>query len=178
MKIPIAAAMASLLIMAFPAMGDGRFAVGVSAVKADVDVNDAGVDVDGGATGQRLFGRFQFTEHFGIEAGYSTFDRPDDAMLPSNLEVESDSLDLFATGTLPLTEKLDVFGKAGMMRWHTETEEDELTEYSSRSTELALGVGGEYEINDRFSVRAEYLWSEGSNSGGIRTASLSGLVSF
>ena len=180
MKTLIRSAIASLMFVASIAIaGDALdgFAIGVSAARADVDINDAGVNVNGNSTGYRLFGRYQFTETFGLEAGYSVFDEPDDASLPSNMEVQSDSVDLFATGTLPLSDKLDMFGKAGVMRWSTETEVGKV-EQSSSHTELALGIGGEYGLNDRFAIRSEFLWSEGQNSGGIRSLSLSGVYEF
>jgi len=178
MKRLIAAA-TLLLWAAFPAFAGDGFAVGASAVDADINVHSADVAADGNTTGSRLFGRYQFTEHFGFEAGYASFGRPDGTTLDSNLGVENSATDLYATGTMPLSDKFRMFGKAGAMRWKTETEESETVEHSVESTQLALGVGGEYEFTDRFVVRGEYVWTEGSSEvSGIRMMSLSGLIQF
>ena len=178
MKRLIAAA-TLLLLAAFPAVADEGFAVGVSAVDADINIQSPDIAADGNAGGARLFGRYQFTKHFGIEGGYASFDRPDGNALDSALSVENSATDLYATGTLPLSDKFRMFGKAGAMRWRTETEESETAEYSVESTQLALGIGGEYELNDRFILRGEYVWTEGSSEvSGLRMMSRSGLIQF
>ena len=178
MKRLFCIAIAALLLAANLANAGDKIAVGVSAARADVDVKDVGIDVNGVATGWRFFGLYKFSDRFGLEAGLSSFDRPDDPTLPSTLEVEAYSIDLFAVGTFPVSEKLDLFGKAGFVRFNTEVEEDELTEFSTQSTDLALGFGGEYELNSRFAIRGEYQWTDSQNAGAQNTLSLSGLFWF
>ena len=78
----------------------------------------------------------------------------------------------------PLSDKLDLFGKAGFVSWTTEVEESEELEFSSSSTDLALGLGGEYDLNTRFSLRGEYLWIDSDNSGAGDTLSLAGVFHF
>ena len=178
MKRLINTAFAALLLSANPAIAGDGFSIGVSAVRADVDVNNEAMNVNGDTTGWRLFGLYKFNERFGIEGGVSSYDRPDDPSIPSNVEAEHESFDLFAVGTLPLTEKLDLFGKMGFVSSTTELEEDELNEVSSSSTDLALAFGGEYELTRKLAIRGEYQWVDSQNSGAGNMLSLSGVFSF
>ncbi|GJM27028.1 MAG: hypothetical protein DHS20C16_34430 [Phycisphaerae bacterium] len=170
-------AFAALTLSTGIAAADG-FSIGLSAVRADIDVNEPGLNVNGEASGMRLFGLYEFNDNFGIEAGISSFDRPNDASIPATSEVEHESYDMFAVGTLPLTEKLDVYGKAGFVSSETEVEESELSEISSSSTDLALGFGGEYDLTNRLALRAEFQWTDNPNSGAGNTMSLSGIFRF
>ena len=113
-----------------------------------------------------------------MEGGISSFDRSDDPSVASVAEVENESFDLFGVGTFPLTEKFDMFGKAGFVSWTTEVEESELSEFSSTSTDLALGLGGEYDLNTRLSIRGEYLWIDSNNSGAADTMSIAAIFHF
>lgn len=155
-----------------------RFSLGLSAANADVNVDDVNVNVHGKANGWRLFGAYEINDRYSIEGGMSTFDRPDDPTIASIPEVENESYDLFAVGKLPLSDKFEVFGKAGFVSWTTEIEESEESEFSSRSTDLALGLGGEYDLNTRLSIRGEYLWTDSNNSGASDTMSVAAIFHF
>jgi len=157
--------------------GEG-FSVGASVARASVEAEGLGQTIDGDADGARIFGSYMFTRRFGIEAGYSDFGRPDDNTIAPNVEVESNSYDLYAVGVQPVSEKLDLFGKIGFVSWNTEIEEDETSEVSSSSTDLALGFGAEYSVSERFAIRSEFAWVDSDNSGAVRMVSLGGVFRF
>ena len=169
-----------LLAASYTAVADGGFSVGASAARASVSVNDAAANIDGDATGYRLFGLYMFNRNFGIEAGISTFAEPDDNTIPTDMEVETDSFDVFAVGKYWPTDKLSLIGKAGFVESNVETEigENEDTERSYSSTDFALSLGGQYDLNDRFGIRAEYEWRDGQDFGANRIVSLSGIMRF
>ncbi len=160
------------------ANADEGFSVGASVARASVEANGLGQTVDGDADGSRIFGLYMFNERFGIEAGYSDFGRPDDNTLAPNVEVESNSYDLYAVGVHPVSEKLDLFGKVGFVHWYTAIELDEITGSSVDSTDLALGFGGEYGVSERFAIRGEFEWIDSDNSGAVRMVSLGGVFRF
>ncbi len=162
----------TLLLAANLANADEGFSIGASVARASVEAEGLGQTVDGDADGSRIFGSYMFTRRFGIEAGYSDFGRPDDNTIAPNVEVESNSYDLYAVGVQPVSEKLDLFGKIGVVSWNTEIEEDETTEVSSSSTDLALGIGAEYSVSERFAIRSEFEWVDSDNSGAVRLVSL------
>ena len=168
----------TLLLAANLASADEGFSVGASVVRASVEAEGLGQTVDGDADGSRIFGSYMFTRRFGIEAGYSDFGRPDDNTIAPNVEVESNSYDLYAVGVHPVSEKLDLFGKIGFVSSNTEIEEDETAEVSSSSTDLALGFGGEYSVSERFAIRSEFAWVDSDNSGAVRMISLGGVFRF
>ncbi len=168
----------TLLFAVNLANADEGFSIGASVARATVEAQGLGVSVDGDADGSRVFGTYMFSKKFGIEGGYSAFGRPDDSTLASNVEVESNSYDLYAVGAYPVTEKLDLFGKIGLVHWYTEIELDETTEASVESTDLALGFGGEYGVSERFGIRAEFEWFDSDISGAVRMVSLGGVFRF
>ncbi|MCZ6643766.1 MAG: outer membrane beta-barrel protein, partial [Gammaproteobacteria bacterium] len=118
----------TLLLSTNLASADEGFSVGASVVRASVEAQGLGHTVNGDADGSRIFGSYMFTRRFGIEAGYSDFGRPDDNTIAPNVEVESTSYDLYAVGVKPVTDKLDLFGKLGLVRSDTEIEESETSE--------------------------------------------------
>lgn len=157
--------------------GEG-FSIGASMARASVEAQGLGQTVDGDADGSRIFGSYMFTPRYGIEAGFSDFGSPDDSSIAPNLEVESESYDLYAVGVQPITEKFDLFGKLGLVRSTTEIEEDDTTEVSTSSTDLALGFGGEYSVSERFAIRSEFEWVDSDNSGAVTMISLGGVFRF
>lgn len=168
----------TLLLAVNLASADEGFSVGASVARASVEAKGLGQTVDGNADGSRIFASYMFTRRFGIEAGYSDFGRPNDNTIAPNVQVESNSYDLYAVGVQPVSEKLDLFGKIGFVSWNTEIEEDETTEVSSSSTDLALGFGGEYRVSERFGIRAEFDWIDSNTSGAVQLVSLGGVFRF
>lgn len=159
--------------------GEG-YSIGASAKKASVDINANGVDIDGDSTGYRVFGLYKINKNFGIEAGYSKFGEPNDNSIPSKMHVETDTYDVFAVATYPVTQNLSVVGKAGFAAARTETEigDDDATETKHTSTDPALSLGGQYEVNETFAVRGEIEWLGATDAGAERMVSISGVVRF
>ena len=170
----------TLLFAANPAIAGEGFSIGASAARATVDVKGGGVDVKGESNGWRVFGLYMINKNLGIEAGYSSLGEPDDNTIPSDMEVETDSYDVYAVGYYPMSEKFGLIGKAGVASWNTETEvgDDDSTETHHKSTDLALSFGGQYDMSERFAIRGEYKWFDSQDSGAVRMASLSGVFRF
>ena len=166
------------LLVAPIAIADKGFSVGISGVRTSADYSDVGLDVSGDSTGRRMFGTYMFNEKFGIEAGVSEFGASNDSGLPSDQEIERESKDLYAVGNYSMTEKFTVFGKAGIVSSQNSFEVDDKTQASSTSTDLALALGGEYDLFTRFAIRGEYQWLDGQNSGASNIVSISGIFRF
>ena len=159
--------------------GEG-FSIGASATRASVDVQDVGIDIDGDASGYRLFGGYMFNEKYGIEVGLSTFGEPNDSTIPSDMHVETSSYDVFGVVSYPLSANFSLIGKAGVAYSQTETEvgDDDETETRHSSTDLALGIGGEYEFTERFAIRGDVEWVDSKNAGAANMISLGGVWRF
>ncbi|MDX1482326.1 MAG: porin family protein [Woeseiaceae bacterium] len=169
-----------LLTAPAPAPADEGFSIGASAARADVAINEGGLDINGTATGYRVFGTWMFSRNLGVEAGFSTFGKPNDKSIPDGMEVETSSYDVYAVGRYYVSERFSVIGKAGFSaaRGETEIGDDDETETHHSSTGPALGIGGQYDITDRFALRSDFDWKDAGKLGSDRMLSLSGVVRF
>ena len=171
----------SLLFVAHAATAEGlsikAFSLGLSATRAPVSVDDAGTIYSGDADGWRIFGSYMFTRNFGVEAGMSNYGSPNDSSIPSDMQVETDSLDVYAVAAYPITNNFDLIGKVGYVSWNTETEVNDTDEKNYNSDNLALSFGGEYDIRKHFAVRGELEWFDSVASGDLKY-SLSAVVGF
>lgn len=166
----------SLLFAASAANADG-FSAGVSAVRVPVSLEESGTVVDGDSSGWRVHGRYMFNKTFGIEGGLSKLGSPNDNSLPSNMHVDTQSMDVYAVAVYPVGNDSSLFAKVGYIAWNSETEVNDTIEAHQKSTDLALSFGGDYDITERFAIRAEMEWFESALSGELKY-SLGGVVRF
>jgi len=129
------------------------------------DIKDTkGVSAKGSDTGYKLYGGYDFSEHFGMEGGYIT-QQKFDAEAPAGTAPKDGraavrgaqkSLYLAATATMPMAESLALFGKAGLA--YNRTSFDVIDQPSRSHDQLSpmLGVGVSYALADNTSVVAEY----------------------
>ena len=166
----------SLLFAASAVNADG-FSVGASAVSAPVSVEESGTIVDGNSSGWRLHGTYMINKNFGIEGGLSKYGSPNDSSLPSNVHVDTQSYDVYAVAAYPLGEDAAVIAKVGYIAWDSEMEVSDRNESHQTSTDLALSLGGQYDITEQFALRAELEWFDSAIQGEIKY-SLGGVIRF
>lgn len=158
----------SLLFAANAANADG-FAVGVSATRAPVSIDDAGTTIAGDADGWRVFGSYMFNRNFGIEGGMSKFGSPNDKSLPADMHVDTESYDLYAVAVYPIgNNDAKLIAKVGYASWNTETEVNDENEAHYKSTDLALSFGGQYDFSERLGIRGEAEWFDSFESGDLK----------
>lgn len=62
-----------------------------------------------------------------------------------------------AVGKLPVTEKIEVYAKAGINHWSIDDAPPTLTGTSDDSgTDATYGLGVQYRVNDRVALRTDY----------------------
>jgi hypothetical protein len=166
----------SLFFAANVATADG-FSAGLSAVRAPINLEDAGTDIGGDAAGWRIHGTYMFNTYFGVEGGLSKFGTPSSNSIPSNMHVDTESYDVYAVAYYPLGNDGGLIAKAGYVAWDTETEVNDTNETHQTNTDLALSFGGKYDITERFALRAELEWFDSAISGELKY-SLGGVVKF
>ena len=166
----------SLLFAASAANADG-FSVGVAAVSAPVSLEESGTSIDGSSSGWRVHGSYMFNKNFGIEGGLSKYGSPNDSSMPSNMHVDTESYDVYAVAVYPMGNDAALIAKAGFIAWDTETEVSDTNEAHQTSTDLALSLGGQYDITERFAIRAEMEWFDSAISGELKY-SLGGVIRF
>jgi len=99
----------------------------------------------------RLFGGYQFTETWGVEAAYVSFGEPE----VGDVSIDYGGLGLYATGRWPVDERFDVFAKLGYFFWEVEARFMGI-EASDDGADLTVGLGGSMKLRDN--VRAEAMY--------------------
>lgn len=121
-----------------------------------VGQTDPGVsDLDNG-TGFRIFGGYKYNPNFGVELGYVDGGSFDGKGALSGSKVESDGAYVAAVGSFPTSDRVTVFGKAGLFHYDFETISGGRTVGSTDGTELMLGLGFDYMVSQSMSIGLEY----------------------
>jgi OOP family OmpA-OmpF porin len=129
----------------------------------------SGIDERDRDTGYKLFGGYQFNRNFAVEAGY--FDLGNFGYTASTVpagtltgDVRIKGLNLDLVGTLPVTERLSVLGRVGVITarstGHFSSTGAVVMPFANRdprerSTGPKIGVGLQYAFSDRLALRAE-----------------------
>lgn len=121
--------------------------------------------------GIKLAAGYQFGPHWRAEMNYLDFSRSIDIASATNLARPDDrgkGLRLFGTATMPLTQRLGVFGKLGAL--HSNLESGCMTTVLTctpfeRGTDLSYGVGLSYDLTKTVSVTGE--WERFRRFGGV-----------
>jgi OOP family OmpA-OmpF porin len=156
------------LVAASQASAQG-FYVGGSVGQSDIDDNiTTGLitsgTVDGTDTGYKLFGGYQFNQHFGLELAYvnlgkASYSGSFGGAPVTGGKVETSGINFSAVGTLPLNPSFALFGKVGMFAW--EAKASDVTNGAPFSatndgTDVSYGIGASFNITKNISARAEW----------------------
>ncbi|MES3023110.1 MAG: porin family protein [Pseudomonadota bacterium] len=111
--------------------------------------------------GVKVFGGYDVTSQFGVEAGYSDFRKDDVSFnigtVPNRAEIEGQSYYVAGKMTAPLNDKFSVFGKLGAA--HNKASQRGNTPALTRDTsknELYAGVGAQFNLSPRVALSLEY----------------------
>ena len=171
--------------IATPAFAQSYIGVGVGSAQAsNVDGTSSGITLSGGNTSNgstKIYGGFQFTPNWGIEAQYSDLGNRNLAVSGFNVVVPIGSLkgsqySIAGTGTLPLGANFSLLGKLGVSanRGTLNVNAPGITASASQNrTDLLIGVGVSYSITSKVAVRLEYEdFGKFSNNGGFNGGSI------
>ena len=188
-KLFAAALLLCGLVAASQASAQG-FYIGGSVGQSNFDDSNAIPDlitagtVDGSDTGYKIFGGYQFNQHFGLELAYVDLGK---ASYSGNFfgvpvtggSVKTSGFNFSAVGTLPLGSNFALFGKAGFFTW--ESKASDTTggvpfSGTENGTDLSLGIGASYNFTKNFAVRAE--WERFKAVGDIDLLSIGAVYKF
>jgi len=140
-------------------------ALGATSVAASVNNTD---------TGWKLFGGYQLNKNLGFEAAYvdlgsfnSNATYATLAGSPYQSKTDGKGFLLSVVGTLPVSDTVAIFGKIGAFSWDLDaTASTSLasTSLSASGTDLAYGLGANWQINKTIGLRAE--WERFQDIGG------------
>ena len=127
---------------------DDSWYVGTAISQTAVD--ESGIDDDD--TGGKIYGGYRFNEYFSIEGSYYDFgDNGED-----NNELGIDGVGLAAVGSIPLSDKVLIFGKIGIHAWDADISGPIEGQFNDDSDEdVFYGVGLAYELNAHWNIRGE-----------------------
>ena len=133
-----------------PAMAEGFYAaldVGQTNAKDTCSAGTSGCDDS--ATAIRAGGGYQFTPMWGMEVSYATYGKA--ALGSSHGDWKTNGVQVSGIGTFPVAESFSVLGKVGVARL-----ERQVNGASSTKTNLAYGIGAQYDFTKGIAFRAQY----------------------
>ena len=161
MKVSVTLALAALAVSLSPlASAEGFYGdVGYAFISADEDVDGDSFVVDLGAVAGHA-GYF-FTDNLGVE-GELAFGVSDEEATSAGVSVSlglNYLAGLYGVAALPVTEKLSLFARAGVVQAEVEAEASFAgTTFSESESETGygLGVGGMFDLTENVYLRGDY----------------------
>lgn len=136
------------------------FYAGASAGEASIDAcGDAGAlgltACDDSDTGWKIFGGYDLTENFALEAAWADFGEMTASAPGVTGGIEGEGFVMDVKGTLPVADQFGVFGKVGFIMWDAEGR-GALSGLDDDGTDFAYGVGAQYMLNEQFGIVGEW----------------------
>jgi OmpA-OmpF porin, OOP family len=111
-------------------------------------------------SGFKLVAGYKFTPYLGAEVGYVSlgeFKAVGTAGATAvNATAKAKGLQLAGFGMLELDEDLWFIGKLGVFRWDMNSSGSSFAVSSETGTDIFFGIGVQYDVNRRFSIRGEW----------------------
>jgi OmpA-OmpF porin, OOP family len=117
----------------------------------DSDFLDENDRLKDNRTAWRIYGGFEASRMFAIEAAYTDFGTSDDGL--ANLDVNGLSAAVLLS--LPLFDYIAPYGKLGVIAWDRERSLGPLRS-SDDGTDMFYGVGGRFSLTPNADLRLEY----------------------
>lgn len=136
---------------------------GVGASESKIDTGGFTGSVDESDTGWKIFGGYQFSRHFAVEAGYYDLGKVSfsgtagGAALSGNFD--STALGLSLVGILPVWNNFSLLGRLGVSYGEQEasaTLGGAIGSASDETTELTYGLGLRYDFGRNVMVRGQW----------------------
>lgn len=139
-----------MLLLSATANADGGY-VGLSLGQTDVDLS--GFD---DANSKAISGGYRFNKNFAIEAAYIDLGESEDDIDPI-WTLETDGFNFSAVGIIPVSDKVDIFGKVGVFTWEVTLDEAGYGELASEDgTDISFGIGASVNLTEQFGIVVEY----------------------
>jgi OOP family OmpA-OmpF porin len=152
-----ATGLAALLVMAAPATA--QLYLGATIGQAEYKEGCLGTgECDDADTAWRILGGFQFNRFLALELGYYDFGEASSGPVT----IEAEAFEIVAVGSLHLTDRFSLYGKAGAYQGTLEglgVDED--------TSDLTYGIGARWDFTRRFGVRAEWQRYESLGGGNL-----------
>jgi len=137
-------------------MEDRGWYIGGHLGQADID------ELDEEDTSWKLVGGYRFSRNFAAEIGYIDFGKTRLSAGAEFLELKANAMELLGVGSLPVADRLSVYGKLGVYRGEAEARFNlpslGLGSGSEKdsNTDLTFGFGASYDATRNIAVRGEW----------------------
>lgn len=130
--------------------GSGTMYGGVSLGKSSFDGDET-------VSNWKAYGGYQFTPEMSVEAGYHKIGEVKD-VLANGDDLSITGLSAAGLYTMPIADNLKAFGKAGIMAWDSNAARvrDDGSKVPFDGTDLLLGAGATYKLDENWGIRGEY----------------------
>jgi opacity protein-like surface antigen len=108
--------------------------------------------IDEYKTNAKIYGGYEFDQNWGVEAGYTNFDKED---IPGG-NVKGSGTYVAGKYSMPLGDRFTGYGKLGVSYNERKLSSHTLGQVNSYDTGLYGGVGVEYKLNEKLALNAEY----------------------
>ncbi|MEN9503475.1 MAG: hypothetical protein RI964_2760 [Pseudomonadota bacterium] len=132
----------------------GKVYGGISVSSTDADCSYGPANCQG--NGWKVLSGYKFNPNAGVEGAYQRFFHNTKTTDANVITLENTGMSLAAVGFYPVNPKTEVFGKAGFMTWEANAYVDGDYAATARDTDLLLGVGAGYQLDDNWGIRGEY----------------------
>ena len=133
----------------------GKFYGGMSLSKTEANCSYGPANCEG--NGWKILTGYKFNKNVGVEGAYQRFFRSTETdQQLGTVTVENTGMSLAAVGFYPVNPKTEVFGKAGFMTWDANAYDDGSLAATGSDTDLLLGIGAGYQLDDNWGVRGEF----------------------
>lgn len=151
--------LAALLAFATsPALAGGIYA-GASYGWTSIKDPAEGVSVSASDRGYKLLLGYEVIKVFRVEAGYTEFGTFDEASSDQSIDVDSDAIAIWAIGNLPVSPRLDLYGKLGYASVGVSGSVTDLSgtrPIDSTTEDLGWGVGLGYRFSPSWGMSVEF----------------------
>ncbi|QTR49223.1 porin family protein [Candidatus Thiothrix anitrata] len=122
-------------------------------------IGQTSLECDGcNTTNWKLFGGYKVSKNVSIEGGYyNIIDAKKEIAPGADADVAVTGLGLAGIASFPVSDDVEIFGKVGVMKWDIEAKVTGVpTSINSDGTDLLVGAGGMYKMDENWGVRGEY----------------------
>ena len=122
------------------------------------DINIPGVSCDDSDTSFKIYGGSKVNKNFGFEIAYVDMGQAELTDGVTTIKYEATGFNFSALGIIPVSNNVDIFGKAGLMLWDAEASISAPFNVSEddNGTDITFGVGINFNASEKFAIRAEF----------------------
>lgn len=147
---------AALMCTSFTATADSRFSVGTRLGSADLSADFDGFNFDASDRTASLYGAWHPSDNLSLEVGYQTFGEFTEVAGATTARIKADGFTLGVRGVLPLSQRFSLEGRLGSFFWDGNASINDVTQATPSDTNLFLGGGAAWQLNDTFSLTASW----------------------